>query len=108
MRLKDDWDRLDSGTRTWLLENPACPVLPPAMSAKFSKAAHGDLACDPHGQVILSREDRDFIRDKAEAAGTITRLPTREYRFFDTPPLPVISKAPPPGSRAAASPGEAQ
>jgi hypothetical protein len=104
--LKDEWDRLDSETRTWLLENPACLVLPPAMSAKFGKDAHGDIACDPNGQVVLSRDDHDFIREKAEDAGTI-RLPVREYRFFDTAPLPVIRKAPP-GMRAAASPDEAQ
>jgi hypothetical protein len=92
--LKDEWDRLDSGTRTWLLENPACLVLPPAISAKFSKHAHGDIACDPHGQVVLSRDDHEFIREKAEAAGTI-RAPATEYRFFDTAPLPVIRKAAP-------------
>ena len=107
MSLKDEWDRLDSGTRTWLLENPACLVLPPAMSAKVSKDAHGDLERDQHGQLVLSREDRDFIREKAEAAGTIIRVPTREYRFFDTAPLPVIRTAPR-GRRAAASPDEAR
>jgi hypothetical protein len=105
--LKDEWDRLDSGTRTWLLENPACLVLPPAMSAKFSKDAHGDMACDPHGQVVLSRDDRDFIREKAEAAGKTIRVPVREYQFFDTAALPVIRTAPT-GRRAAASPDEAQ
>jgi len=44
------------------------------MSAKFAKDAHGDIACDPNGQVVLSRDDHDFIREKAEAAGTI-RVP---------------------------------
>ncbi|WP_051423145.1 hypothetical protein [Arthrobacter sp. MA-N2] len=105
MSIKDEWDRLDSGTRTWLLENPACVVLPPAMSAKFSKGAHGDIECDPRGQVVVSRDDHDFIREKAEAAGTI-RVPAGEYRFFDTAPLPVIRKAPP-GMRAAAWPDKA-
>ena len=103
--LKDEWDRLDSATRTWLLENPACLVLPPALSAKFSKAAHGDIAGDPHGQVVLSPDDHDFIREKAEAAGKTIRLPVREYRFFDTAPLPVIRKA---QSKGAASPDNDQ
>lgn len=106
MSLKDEWDRLDSETRTWLLENPACLLLPPAMSAKFTKDAHGEIACDPHGQVVLSRDDHDFIREKAEAAGTI-RVPAGEYRFFDTAPLPVIRTAPP-GRCAAPSPDEAR
>ncbi|WP_234754142.1 hypothetical protein [Arthrobacter ramosus] len=107
MSLKDEWDRLDSGTRRWLLENPACLVLPPAMSAKVGKDAQGDLARDPHGQVVLSRDDRDFLREKAEAAGTIIRVPTSEYRFFDTAALPVI-RAAPRGRRAAASADEAR
>ncbi len=87
--IKDGWDRLDSETRTWLLEHPECLVLPQAMSEKFCKAPHGDIELDQHGQVVLCREDRDFIRDKAEAAGTI-RAPEGEYLFFDTAPVPVI------------------
>jgi hypothetical protein len=105
--LKDEWDRLDSGTRTWLLENPACLVLPPALSAKTTKDARTDIACDQHGQVVLSAEDHAFIREKAEAAGIPIHLPVREYRFFDTAPLPVIGTAPP-GRRSGASPDEAQ
>jgi hypothetical protein len=107
MNLKDEWDRLDSETRTWLLENPGCLVLPRAMSAKISKEAHGDIVYDPHGQVVLSRADHDFIREKAEDAGTIRVPAETEYRFFDTSPLPVIRRAPS-GRHAAASPDEPQ
>lgn len=106
MSLKDEWNRLDSETRTWLLENPGCLILPRAMSAKISKDAHGDIESDPHGQVVLSQADHDFIREKAEVAGTI-RVPATEYRFFDTAPLPVIRTAPS-GRHTAASPDEAQ
>jgi hypothetical protein len=105
--LKDEWHRLDSETRTWLLENPACMTMPLAMSAKISKDAHGDIVCDPHGQVVLSPADHDFIREKAEAAGTIRAPAATEYRFFDTATLPVIGRAPS-GMRAAASADEAQ
>ncbi|WP_284755511.1 hypothetical protein [Arthrobacter sp. efr-133-R2A-120] len=91
VNIRDEWDRLDSETRTWLLENPASLLLPPAMSAKFRKDPCGDIEFDPKGQVVLSRDDHDFIRGKAEAAGTI-RAPMGEYRFFDTAPLPVIRK----------------
>ncbi|MDQ0075651.1 hypothetical protein [Arthrobacter oryzae] len=107
MSLKDEWDRLDSETRTWLLENPGCLIVPRAMSAKITKDAHGDLTCDPHGQVVLSRDDHDFIREKAEAAGTIRVPATTEYQFFDTAPVPVIRRTPP-GRHAAASPDKAQ
>ncbi|MFF2298158.1 hypothetical protein ACX801_17395 [Arthrobacter bambusae] len=93
--LKDEWDRLDSETRTWLLENPACLVLPSAISAKFSRGAPEDIGRDPDGQVVLSREDHDFVREKAEAAGKPIRFPTRDYRFFDTAPLPVMRRVPP-------------
>lgn len=95
MSLKDEWDRLDSETRTWLLENPACLVLPSAVSAKFSRDVREAIERDARGQVVLSREDHDFVREKAEAAGKPIRFPTREYRFFDTAPLPVIRKVPP-------------
>ncbi len=106
MSLKDEWDRLDSETRTWLLENPGCLVLPHAMSAKMIKEAGGDLERDPHGQVVLSQADHEFIREKAEDAGTI-RVPSTEYHFFDTAPLPDIRSASG-GTHAAAPPDEAQ
>ncbi|MGO4586925.1 hypothetical protein AB4Z38_24045 [Arthrobacter sp. 2RAF6] len=106
MNIKDEWDRLDSETRTWLLENPACLLLPPAMSAKFCKDRRGDIELDPNGQVVLSRGDHDFIREKAEGAGTI-RAPMGEYRFFDTAPLTVVRKGRP-GMSAAPSPDAAQ
>jgi hypothetical protein len=105
--LKDEWHRLDSETRTWLLENPGCLTLPSAMSAKIIKDAHGDIACDPHGQVVLSPADHDFVREKAEAAGTIRAPAATEYRFFDTATLPVIRGAPS-GTGPATSPDEAQ
>ena len=79
MSLKDEWERLDAETRTFLLENPGCLVLPRAMSAKMIKGADGDLESDTHGQVVLSQADHEFIREKAEAAGTI-RVHPMEYR----------------------------
>jgi hypothetical protein len=106
MSLKDEWDHLDSETRSWLLENPGCLVLPRSMSAKISKEAREDIERDQHGQVVLSRADHDFIREKAEAAGTI-RVPATDYQFFDTAAVPVIRRAPS-GKRAATSPDEAQ
>ncbi len=106
MSLKDEWDRLDSETRTWLLENPGCLVLPHALSVKMIKETDGDLEIDPHGQVVLSQADHEFIREKAEAAGTI-RVPSTEYQFFDTAPLPDIRQVST-GRHAAAPPNEAQ
>ncbi|WP_277524376.1 hypothetical protein [Arthrobacter sp. ES3-54] len=102
MSIKDEWDLLDSETRTWLLENPGCLILPRTMSTKMTKEAAGDLESDPHGQIVLSQADHEFIREKAEAAGTIRVHPT-EYQFFDTAPLPDTSRASA-GRHAAASP----
>ncbi|MCY1224382.1 hypothetical protein D9M72_365370 [compost metagenome] len=106
MSLKDEWDRLDSETRTWLLENPGCLVVPRTVSAKISQGAHAAIEQDQHGQIVLSRDDHDFIRGKAEAAGTI-RVPATEYQFFDTAAVPVVRRAPS-GRHAAISPNEVQ
>lgn len=75
------------------MENPGCLVLPRAMSSKISEDTRQDIERDQHGQVVLSRADHDFIREKAEAAGTI-RVPAAEYRFFDTAPSPIIRQNP--------------
>lgn len=79
--LKDEWDRLDSETRNWLLENPGCVILPRIMSEKIGRNAAGDIERDQHGQIVLSRDDHDFIRDRAEAAGTIHPPAGTEHRF---------------------------
>lgn len=106
MSLKDEWDRLDSEARTWLLENPGCLVVPRTMSARISEEAREDFERDPHGQIILSRADHDFIREKAEAAGTI-RVPATDYQFFDTAAVPVIRR-PSSGKHVAGSQDEAR
>lgn len=79
--LKDEWDRLDPETRNWLLENPGCVILPRTMSEKIDQDAAGDIERDQHGQIVLSRDDHDFIRDKAEAAGTIHPRAGTEHRL---------------------------
>lgn len=88
VNLKEEWNRLDSETRKWLLDNPGCLILPLQMSAKISTAADTDIELDQHGQVVLSMDDHDFLRGKAEAAGTIHASSTTEYIFFDSSPLP--------------------
>ncbi|WCI09231.1 hypothetical protein PJ267_05245 [Arthrobacter sp. OVS8] len=80
---------------------PGIPDHASRPSEKITKESHGDYETDAHGQVLLSRADHDFIREKAEAAGTI-HVPAADYRFFDTAPSPVIRR--PPGSHPAASP----
>ncbi|WP_247040563.1 hypothetical protein [Arthrobacter rhizosphaerae] len=79
MNLKDEWDRLDSETRKWLLENPGCVILPRTMSARIRRDAAGNIECDQHGQIQLSREDLDFIREKSNGAG----IASSDHRFFD-------------------------
>ncbi|MBT2513160.1 hypothetical protein J7E82_06300 [Arthrobacter sp. ISL-30] len=86
MNLKGEWDHLDSETRQWLLDNPGCLILPRTMSARVCERAAERIECDQHGQIELSREDPDFIREKAEAAGTIRAAADTEYRFFDSTP----------------------
>jgi hypothetical protein len=81
MTLKDEWDRLDSETRQWLLDNPGCVVVPRTITAQIKQNTAGHLEVDQHGQMQLSREDLDFIREKGTAvgAGEINE----ELRFFD-------------------------
>ncbi|WP_211882115.1 hypothetical protein [Pseudarthrobacter albicanus] len=80
MNIKDQWDRLDDATRTWLIDNPGCLVLPRTITATIARETGENAECDPHGQMVLSQEDRDFIQSKANN----TRTAAPEYRFFDS------------------------
>jgi hypothetical protein len=68
MTLKDEWDRLNSETRQWLLDNPRCVVVPRTVAALINQKSAGQVEIDGHGQMLLSREDLDFIREKGTAA----------------------------------------
>jgi hypothetical protein len=81
MTLKEEWDRLDSKTRQWLLNNPGCVMVPRTVAATIKRHSAGHIEVDVHGQMILSREDLDFIRDKG--AGGETELVSEEFRLFD-------------------------
>ena len=65
MCISELWDRLDATTQRWLLENPGCQILPRTISTKINIAAGETIECDRHGQIVLSKEDRDFIAAKA-------------------------------------------
>ena len=65
MCISELWERLDATTQRWLAENPGCQILPRTVSAKISIAAGGTIERDRHGQMVLSKEDRDFIAAKA-------------------------------------------
>ena len=65
MCISELWDRLDATTQRWLAENPGCQILPRTVSTKISIAAGGTIERDRHGQIVLSKEDRDFIVAKA-------------------------------------------
>ena len=81
MTLKDEWDRLGSATRGWLMENPGCVLVPHAVTVQIQKASTGHIEVDGHGQMILSREDLDFVRAKRSGAGPAQV--GEEFRFFD-------------------------
>ena len=78
MTIRELWDRLDAGTQKWLMDNPGCQILPRTMSSTIL-AAGADAEADRHGQLVLSEDDRDFLR--GQAAGTAA--PSAEYTFFD-------------------------
>jgi hypothetical protein len=81
MTLKEEWDRLDSKTRQWLLNNPGCVMVPRTLAARIQRNSAGHLEVDRHGQMVLSREDLDFIRDKGR--GREADPIGEEFRFFD-------------------------
>jgi hypothetical protein len=81
MTLKDEWDHLDSGTRNWFLNNPGCVMVPRTITTLVNKNAAENIKCDVHGQMLLSPEDLDFIRQKASRAGSAHV--SDDSRFFD-------------------------
>jgi hypothetical protein len=64
MTLKDEWDRLDSDTRQWLVANPGCVLVPRSVNAGVKQESVRRIEVDVHGQMMLSREDLDFIRER--------------------------------------------
>ena len=66
MGIEKLWDRLDTETRQWFVDNPGCVILPRAVVAAISKATGVELDQDRHGETVLSPSDCDFIRSAAE------------------------------------------
>ena len=65
MNIKDHWDRLDTATQKWLVDNPGCQILPRTIATVVSQETGEDLTSGEHGETVLSQEDREFIRSKA-------------------------------------------
>lgn len=82
MVLKDEWDRLDAETREWLLNNPGRVLVPFAFTTAIQKLSAGHIDVDAHGQMILSGEDLDFIREKGTGMGS--RQPSGQFQFFES------------------------
>lgn len=82
MTLKDEWERLDSETRKWFLDNPGCVMVPRTVTARIKKNSSGSIEVDAHGQMLLSRDDLDFIREKSTDMGA--SQVQEEFRFFDS------------------------
>jgi hypothetical protein len=80
MTLKDEWDLLDAGTRTWLLDNPGCVIVPRTVTARIKQHSAGHIEVDGHGQMMFSREDLDFIHEKGTDVDAVR---VGEVRFFD-------------------------
>ncbi|MHC6232030.1 hypothetical protein ACX5I6_21080 [Arthrobacter sp. MMS24-T111] len=81
MSLSELWDRIDAETRQWLLDNPACVLVPNTITARIQETSDRQLDVDEHGQMILRREDLDFVREKGAGAGAAQI--SDDLRFFD-------------------------
>ena len=66
MGIEKLWDRLDTETRQWFVDNPGCVILPRAVVAAISKATGVEFDQDRHGETVLSPSDCEFIRREAE------------------------------------------
>ncbi|MFC0483720.1 hypothetical protein [Pseudarthrobacter scleromae] len=62
MNIEKLWDRLEPGTRKWLVDNPGCRILPRTVVAAIAKATGEELEQDRHGETVLSPSDCEFIR----------------------------------------------
>lgn len=76
MMLDDEWEQLDSDTREWLLNNQGCVLVPRAITAVIQQNSDRRIDVDAHGQMILSRDDLDFIREKGTDAGAGAAFPS--------------------------------
>lgn len=81
MSLNELWDRIDSETRQWLLDNPGCVLVPNTITARIQGTTDRLLDVDEHGQMILHRDDLDFIREKGDGVGAAHI--SEDLRFFD-------------------------
>ncbi|GAA2551087.1 hypothetical protein GCM10009861_08520 [Neomicrococcus aestuarii] len=81
MTLKEEWDRLDAETHHWLLDNPGCVLVPNTITARIQDTSDRQIEVDEHGQMIPSREDLDFIREKGTDVGAADI--SDDLRFFD-------------------------
>ncbi|MEV8000991.1 hypothetical protein [Pseudarthrobacter oxydans] len=53
MNIEKLWDRLEPGTRQWLVNNPGCRILPRSVVAAIAKATGEELEQDRHGETVL-------------------------------------------------------
>jgi hypothetical protein len=62
------WNELDTATKQWLADNPGCVVLPRTVANVVQEAAGGRIDQDQHGEVQLSEEEQEFIKEQFKAA----------------------------------------
>lgn len=79
MKIEDHWERISPATQRWLIDNPGCLILPRTITERICQESGVSFDCDQHGQAVLSQQDLDFIRDKAEE----TQTAPPKHRFFD-------------------------
>lgn len=81
-RIQERWDQLPSTVTQWLIDNPGCMILPRTLSAEINAATEEPANEDPHGEIVLNKQDLDFIRMKSREAET--GQPGPGYEFFDS------------------------
>jgi hypothetical protein len=57
------WDKMDPETREWLINNPGTVILPRSVVNALNEVRNGEGP----GQLEVSAEDREFIKEVAQA-----------------------------------------
>lgn len=80
MNIRSQWNEFDPATRQWLMDHHSTVIVPRAVAAGINRAAAEPVPTDSHGQIRLTDEDVQFIRNQAHSAFAAHGV----ERFFDT------------------------
>lgn len=79
MTIRSQWNEFDPATRQWLMDHHSTAIVPRTIAAGINRATAEPVPTDSHGQIRLTDEDIQFIRNQAHSAFAAHGV----ERFFD-------------------------